>query len=202
MKITAITRYKHGELYSILKRIGWTQSELARKTGLHNNTICNIINLINRPTVEQANAIQKAVGTAGEYLDVLSEWPETFEGLGRGYKREQTAEVEMERLIDHPEVLQIAAPEYDDNNIEEHIESVMSEMPKQTQIVLRERFWNGKTLKETSKNINRSIERVRVIEFKAMRMLRHPSRLKKLQACGLQISPRLLMSPCRLKPLY
>ena len=186
MKITAITRYKHGELYAILQRIGWTQSELARQTDLRIGTIGDIINLVKRPTVEQADAIQKAVGTAGEYLDVLSEWPETFEGLKRGYKREQTAEVEIDRLLDHPEVLQIAAPEYEDNNLEECMESVMSEMPKQTQIVLRERFWNSKTLEETGKKLKRTKDRVRQIEAKALRMLRHPTRLQKLQACGLE----------------
>ena len=59
MKITAITRYKHGELYAILQRIGWTQSELARQTNLRIGTIGDIINLVKRPTVEQADAIQK-----------------------------------------------------------------------------------------------------------------------------------------------
>lgn len=182
MKITAITRYKHGELYAILKRIGWTQSELARKTDLGKGTIGDIINLVKRPTVEQADAIQKAVGTAGEYLDVLSEWPETFEGLKRGYKREQTAEVPMERLLDHPEVLQLAAPEYEDNGLEHRMETIIGELPNQQQVVLRERFWNDKTLEDTGKNkqLGLTRDRVRQIEAAALRKLRHPERIKRL----------------------
>lgn len=189
MKITAITRYKHGELYAILQRLGWTQSELARQTGLRSGTIGDIINLVKRPTVEQADAIQKAVGTAGEYLDVLSEWPETFEGLKRGYKREQTAEVPMERLIDHPEVLQLAAPETSsEDGLEERMESVIGELPKQAQIVLHERFWNGQTLEATGQRLKRTRDRVRQIEAKALRMLRHPTRIKRLtpEACDVE----------------
>ena len=144
MKITAITRYKHGELYSILKRIGWTQSELARQTKISICRIGDIINLVTRPTSDQADAIQKAIGTAGEYLDVLSEWPESFDGLKRGYKREQTSEVPMERLIFHPEVLQLAAAEYDDDNsLEERMKTEISELTQKQKIILRERFWNS-----------------------------------------------------------
>jgi RNA polymerase sigma factor (sigma-70 family) len=182
MKITAITRYKHGELYAILQRIGWNQSELARKTGLSNSVIRDTINLVRRPTAEQADAIQKAIGAAGEYLDVLSEWPETFAGLKRGYKFQQTAEVEMDRLLDHPEALQIAAPEYKDNDeLHECLESLISKMPNQIQIVLRERFWNGKTHEEIGDEVNVSRGRVQQIESKALRMLRHPTCIRKLR---------------------
>ena len=186
MKITAITKYKHGELYAIIQRIGWTQSELARQTKMSASQIGDIINLVKRPTPEQADAIQNAVGTAGEYLDVLSEWPETFAGLKRGYRLEQTAEMPMERLLDHPEVLQIAAPEEGDNNLDERMASAIETLPKRVQTVLRERFWNGKTLEATGKRLKRTRDRVRQIEAKGLRMLRHPTRLSKIQACGLE----------------
>ena len=59
-------------------------------------------------------------------------------------------------------------------------------LPKQVQTVLRERFWNGKTLEATGKGLKRTPARVRQIEAKALRMLRHPTRLSKIQACGLE----------------
>lgn len=191
MKITAITRYKHGEIYAILQRLGWSQSELARRTGLSATTIGDIINLVKRPKVEQADAIQKTLGTAGEYLDVLSEWPETFEGLKRGFRREQTAEVPMERLLDHPEVLQLAAPgTEEETGLEERLETIIGELPRQQQVVLRERFWNGKTLEATGKNTNLGLtrDRVRQIEAAALRKLRHPERIKRLapELCGVE----------------
>lgn len=107
MRITAITRYKHAEIYGILRRLGWNQSDLARKCNLRPDQIGMIINLRKRPTIEQANTIQKAFGEAGEFLDVLSTWPETFQGLPRGFKREQTAEVDVISLEECPSAYQI-----------------------------------------------------------------------------------------------
>ena len=81
MKITALTRYKHGELYAVLKRLGWNQSELSRRSGLAATLVGRIINLQYRPSQKMADAIQKAIGEAGEFFDVLEQWPEDFKGL-------------------------------------------------------------------------------------------------------------------------
>lgn len=181
MKITAITRYKHGELYAILQRIGWTQSELSRQTGIRVGSIGDIINLVKRPTPEQADAIQKAVGTAGEYLDVLAEWPETFEGLKRGYKLEQTADVEMENLIGCREALMLPAPEVEDTTeLDGAIEAVMSDLTPREKAVLKDRFWNGLTLEQTGEKYRVGGQRIRGIQEHALRRLRHPERMKKL----------------------
>lgn len=172
MKITAITRYKHGELYAILQRLGWTQSELARRAGIQNSAVGCIINLVKRPTVKQADAIQEALGTAGEWLDVLAEWPETFEGLGRGYRREQTQEIPMERLIDHPEVLQLAAPESEDDGLLERMDAAIGELTPRQQALLTELYVNGKTLKKAGRAIGVSRERARQIQSKVLRRIR------------------------------
>lgn len=177
MKITAITRYKHGELYAILQRLGWTQTELCKQTGLSQKIIGDIINLIKRPTEDQANAIQLSLGKAGEYLDVLAEWPEAFVGIKRGYRLEQTEDIQMERLLDCQEAMQIAAPEH--ISTEEHermtgmINDVLGTLPDQYAVVIRERFCNGNTLKQTGVKIKKTMSRVRQIEAKALRMIRH-----------------------------
>jgi len=181
MKITAITRYKHGELYAIIQRIGWTQSELARQTNIHVSRIGDIINLVKRPTAKQADAIQKAVGAAGEYLDVLAEWPETFEGLKRGYKREQTAEVELENLIGNREAMLLPAPETEDTSeLDSALETVMADLYPREQSVLKDRFWNGLTIEQTGKKYRVSGQRIRGIEAHALRRLRHPEIIRKL----------------------
>ena len=177
MKITAITRFKHGELYGILKRLGWSQKDLARKCGINQSTIGTIINLIRRPSVEQANAIQRALGEAGEYLDVLAEWPETFAGLKRAYRVEQTKEIPMERLLDHPEVLQIAAPdpEVDENHeFYERLEAAINRLPETPAKVIRERFYNGKTFKEIGEELGFSDRGIWQIEQRALHFLRTP----------------------------
>jgi|TARA_R110000868_G_C10690148_1_gene748229 DNA-directed RNA polymerase sigma subunit (sigma70/sigma32) len=180
VKITAVTKFKHGELYAMLQRVGWKQSDLARNSGLSENRIGEIINLQRRPIQKEADAIQRALGTVGEYLDVLSEWPETFVGLKRGYRREQTIDVPMERLLDHPEALQIAAPEYQDDEIEERVKSVISKLPERNRQILIKRFWENKKLEEISNEIGVGKQQVHNLEKRSIRMLMHPARARKL----------------------
>lgn len=184
MNIAAITRYKHGRLYEVLKRLGWTQTELAKQSGMSKEKVGTIINLVRRPNPEEANAIQRALGNAGEYLDVLSEWPESFVGLKRGFKREQTADIQMESLLDHPEVLQLPAPQVDDN-LEAQIEGMeeaLETLPDKERKVLLERFYNDKTLEETGKELGgTNRERIRQIENNALRKMRHPKRIRKIR---------------------
>jgi DNA-directed RNA polymerase sigma subunit (sigma70/sigma32) len=180
VKITAVTKFKHGELYAMLQRVGWKQSDLARNSGLSENRIGEIINLQRRPIQKEADAIQRALGTVGEYLDVLSEWPETFVGLKRGYRREQTIDVPMERLLDHPEALQIAAPEYQDDEIEERVKLVISKLPERNRQILIKRFWENKKLEEISNEIGVGKQQVHNLEKRSIRMLMHPARARKL----------------------
>lgn len=76
MEITAVTKYKHGGIFKLLLRLGWTQAELARRANISHWQVSKIITLKKRPSVRQANAIQSAFGEAGQFLDVLGEWPE------------------------------------------------------------------------------------------------------------------------------
>ncbi|GDX11230.1 hypothetical protein LBMAG57_30020 [Verrucomicrobiota bacterium] len=181
MKITAITRYKHGALYEMLQRLGWSQSELAKRSGISTGGVGQIMNLNRRPSVAQANAIQAALGAAGEYLDVLSEWPETFKGLRQGYKVEQTAEVEMENLLGCHEALRLEAPQPEDTSeIDCALDGVLADLTSREQGILKERYWNRKTLEQVGDQFRICGNRVREIEARALRKLRHPLRIKKL----------------------
>ena len=100
MKIAAITRFKVGELYQAIRKLGWTQSELARRAGSDASRIGEYINLKRKPTEEQANKIQAALAAAGVYIDVTAIWPESFKGFKRGLKIEQMADIAPEQLED------------------------------------------------------------------------------------------------------
>jgi transcriptional regulator with XRE-family HTH domain len=181
MKITAVTRYKHGNIYALLKKLNWTQKDLAEKSGLSIFIIGRIINLIRRPLPEQADAIQKAFGEAGEYLDVLSEWPESFAGFKRGFKIEQTADVEMENLLGCSEAMLLPAPSPDDTTeLDKAIEANVESLGDYHAPVIRARFWEGKTLAEIAARYRKFPETIRMVETKALRKLRHPSRMGKI----------------------
>ncbi len=181
MKITAITRYKQGTIYALIKKLGWSQLELSRRTALHPATVGSIINLIRRPTIEQADKIQKAFGEAGEFLDVLGEWPETFLGLKRGFKVETTEEIPLERLIDCPEVLELAAPdEYDESLFNELDSEMSSHLSERERRVLEGRFVNGEPLDQIANEIGVGSERTRQIERRALLKMRRPVTIARL----------------------
>ncbi len=183
MKITAITRYKHGAIYALLQRLHWTQSELARRCQMCPSRIGEIINLRKRPTAEQANLIQRVFGEAGEFLDILSEWPEAFTGLAKGFKHEQTEDVELDRLLDHREVFQIAAPEPDNTEeMDATLDAMLNTLPIRQRQCLVERFFNDSTYSEVSERLGISPGRATQAENSALRKLRHPARIRKLAA--------------------
>ena len=75
--------------------------------------------------------------------------------------------------------------EVEQNNLREKIEEVLTDLSDQEQQVLRMRFGldddTPKTLEEIGKLFGVTRERIRQIEAKAIRKLRHPSRLKLLK---------------------
>ena len=81
MKVSAITKFKQGDLWGAIKRLGWSQSRLAKEAGLDDGLVGKYINLLKKPTAEIANKIQIALAKHGEYLDVFAIWPENFKGL-------------------------------------------------------------------------------------------------------------------------
>ena len=183
MKITAITRYKHGALFEVLRKIGWNQSELARRAGLRAETISEIINLNKRPSQKSANAIQAALAEAGEFFDVLEQWPEAFQGIKRGMVKEETIDVPMERLIDCREAMLIPAPEQDQEEwIGSALDECLSFLTKKESRVIQSRFYEAKTLQETAKDLGiASRTRIAQIEEKAIRKLRHSFRAKDIR---------------------
>ncbi|GAA0239316.1 sigma-70 family RNA polymerase sigma factor [Metaclostridioides mangenotii] len=79
----------------------------------------------------------------------------------------------------------IVIDEVEKHNLQEKIDEVLSFLTDQEEEVLRSRFGLGesepKTLEEIGKIFGVTRERIRQIEAKALRKLRHPSKLKQLE---------------------
>lgn len=94
---------------------------------------------------------------------------------------EDTELGEMIPEEDIPSVEDIVA----DRELRRALESVMSTLTQKEQKVLRLRFGlddgRARTLEEVGKQFNVTRERIRQIEEKALRKLRHPSRAKKIE---------------------
>lgn len=187
MKITSITKFKHGELFAVLRRLKWSQVDLARESGVSRYWIGQIINLHARPTAETANAIQEALGRAGEYLDVLNLWPEAFVGLRPGYRYEQTTDIPFHVLLDSPEVLRLAAP--DSGMVEERrelAETLMTKLGEREQRIIEARHFDNRTYEQISQLLRRkgvwiTSNRVRQIEQNALRKLRWTKEIQEIR---------------------
>lgn len=175
MKITAITRFKHAEVWRLLQKLGWSQSELSRRAEIRPECLGRIVNLRSRPSVAQAEKIQRAFGEAGEYLDILEEWPETFTGLPAGFKCESTQDVDH-LSIESPEAMNAIA----DTSVAEReaamesiTESMLSGLTPGLRRVMELRYFADLTQAQSGQILRVTKERIRQLENTARRKLRH-----------------------------
>ena len=181
MKITAITKYKNGEIYQAIKRLGWSQSELARRCGVSASEIGMIINLNRRPQKELAEKIQNSLAEHGEFIDILGMWPESFLGVKTGFKKEVTEDIQFENMVDCKELLQITVG--DSSCIEElsiRLDDVIGKLTERESKVIRMKYYENKSTSEIGREVGITRERIRQCEKQALRRLKHPCRIKEL----------------------
>ena len=85
------------------------------------------------------------------------------------YKKEPFESFEtLEDTYEMPEVL--------DFEVKDAITQVLSTLTPREERVIRERFFNNKTLEEIGQTFSVTRDRIRQIEAKALRKMKHPSR--------------------------
>ena len=90
------------------------------------------------------------------------------------YKKEPFESFEtLQDTYEMPEVL--------DFEVKNAITQVLSTLTPREERVIRERFFNNKTLIEVGQSFNVGSERIRQIEAKALRKMKHPSRSEVLK---------------------
>lgn len=169
-----------------IRKLGWSQNELARRCQMNVGTIGDIINLHRRPSQEQADTIQRVLAEAGQYIDVTKEWPETFKGFGRTIKTEDTQDITPEMLEYKGASMALADVAEERQSVDlEALSKILNEqidtLDKRHADVLRRRFINQHTLDQVAQDYGVTRTTIAQIEAKALRMLRHPSRFKKLE---------------------
>ena len=183
MRLTALTKIKHGVIYEALVEVGWTQSELARRIGVTPGTIGDFINLKRKPSADMAQRIQNAFTDAEVYIDILEAWPDDFV-YKDGLKLVQTTDVPMENLLEHERERLLLGTDparaLDRDMTRDRLSQAIGELPARTAHVLRERWFEGKTLGEIGNELGISAETVRMIERQALLKLRHPARMKRI----------------------
>lgn len=182
MKIAAITRFRQGDLFQAMRRLGLTQSELARATGVSQSTISQILRMRLRPSVSLAEKIEIELGRRGEYVDLLAGWPKRFRL--RTNTRVEIRDIPENLLLDvqHRPVPQI---EYmralDRTNV---IDRVLQNLTHREERVIRARYGIGcepRTLEQLGEELGYCSRAIASIENKALNKLRHPAVKKQLE---------------------
>ena len=189
MKITAITKFKQGDLHHALKKLGWTQVELGKRTKISRDSLSKIINLRKKPSHSQLEIIQKAFADAGEYLDVAGIWPESFKGFAKSPIVEQTQNIDI--LLASPEnhVLHDSIKP----NLEEArrlIEEAVSELPGKQADAIRDTFLAEESIYAVAKKEGKATQVIASRRRSALQKLaRIPKLRKKLEEAKECLSP-------------
>lgn len=151
------------------------------------------INLIKRKKYELSNILQRepdieeiseACGIGVDKILELLEKDKSVISLDTPIKEDEDSSL-VEFIPSDSNFADIVLREIEQRNLREKIEEVLMDLNEQEQKVLRMRFGlddnKPKTLEEIGKNFGVTRERIRQIESKAIRKLRHPSRLKQLK---------------------
>jgi RNA polymerase sigma factor (sigma-70 family) len=80
-----------------------------------------------------------------------------------------------------PVIVDNCLEEYRRQNLKQVVTKILSTLTSREERLLRLRFFYNKTLREIGEMFNVNSERVRQIEAKALRKLKHPSRSKELK---------------------
>ena len=151
------------------------------------------INFVKRKKQELANVLQREPSMeelaevceleVDKVLDILKR-DKNIVSLDTPIKEDEDSSL-VEFIPSDAHFGDVVIHEVEQNNLREKIDEVLTDLSDQEQQVLRMRFGldddTPKTLEEIGKVFDVTRERIRQIEAKAIRKLRHPSRLKLLK---------------------
>lgn len=182
MEIAGTTTIKHAGLWRALQRLGWSQADLARASGLRQTDICTVVNMKRRPPEKMRLAIESSLAKQGIGIDLFEDWPEDFKGFGRTRRVTNFVIVEDRQLIDEAS-LRLPPPQMEHMEGKELADTVAecldSLTPRQREAIDL-RFFEGKTYEEAGRIMGLSRERVRQLEDQGLKALRRPGLRRRL----------------------
>ena len=188
MEIALKIKAKNGILQRFIDKMGWTQSDFARNTGLSPTSVGKYFNMTGCPSKKMMKKVCELVGETEEAIFPQVIRKKDFLELDKSityYK-----EVDPERLLGGETFECLPAPEEEESDILLH-ESIGNLHDALETLTYREREiliglygLNGnpkKTHKELGEDFNVCRGRVGQIEQRAVQKLRHPVRSRHLE---------------------
>ena len=173
-----VKKVRNPVLTDLRLRLGLTQRELAERAGVTTSTYCNL------EAAQMLPLGSRGWGVAARRLSEFHQLPEAYlfpeEVLeaSPGWSG-RTLLRDVQHLVDPPEsVLRLALPpsvQRESGVLQDSVRRMLSSLtPREEAIILR-RFYAGETYAEIGRDFDLSFERIRQIEGRALRKLKHPS---------------------------
>jgi DNA-directed RNA polymerase specialized sigma24 family protein len=160
-----------------MKRLGIkSQAELAERAGLHQMAVSKFITLSRAPKskitgdwIDDAFSLSSALGLEPEEL-----WTETQQGMAlkKNSYEFDASEGQIKQLSSGEDPHRLLF----DSERSDYVKKALSTLTPREQFVIRKRFFDGDTLRQVGLQIGTQQERVRQIEAKALRKLKHPAK--------------------------
>jgi len=177
----ATLRIQQGRLKAAMQELGIeTAADLSRRSGVSQSYIWKILNFRLSPRADNGEwrdatlKICKALGS--EPSDLFPEH------LDHELPTNRIASFVERAQLSGRETLQLGpGEEFQQVEMEQTLDEVLGTLTDRERNVLKARFWEGKTLDEIGDEQGVQGETIRMVEAKALRKLRHPTRLEKLE---------------------
>ncbi len=183
-RIAIKARLKHGVLLEALNKRNWSQSDGARFLGINPTLFGRWINLKEIPRHLTEEQVAKLVELTGQLPDQL--WPEYVRSrdfLDAPKTFEVVKDVDARRLLAAFTKRELGSPEaiFSRRELSHKVDEVLGTLAPREAQVIHNLYFDGKTHEEVGQDLSVTRERVRQIEAKALRKLRHPSRSRQLR---------------------
>lgn len=191
----ATLRIQQGRLKAAMQELGIdTVAELSRRSGVTQQKIGNLLNFRESPRAKNGNwravtlAVCKALGS--EPSDLFPEH------LDHEIPTNRIASFVEHAQLSGRENLQLGpGEECQQFEMEQTLDEMLGTLTDRERRVLKARFWEGKSREEAGREHNIGGQRVSQIEARALRKLRHPTRLEKLRGVCAFAQNNALASP-------
>ena len=153
-----------------------TIKELAKRSGLSPTTVCKVLNFKISPRRRDSEAWRPCAGKLAKALgmDVSELFPEHLDYEIASNKVSAFADQgqlsgNLKKQLSAPEILQ-------DEEFSTVLNETIDSLPQNVAHVVRERWLNGRTLKEVGDDLFVGPQRVRQLESRGLLILKHPNR--------------------------
>lgn len=178
-------KVRNNRILKAIEEVGGTHGDKwCKANGLSYITLNDLTNMTSSPV----NKFGELTRTAKKLCEVLDKLPEDLwsneqiRPLEKNFTSFEMSSQQLVSLMSSGEASYLTnfESEIDKERLTIEMESVLDTLSDTQKKVLKDRFYENKTLEQMAKEMGISSERVRQIEHKALRFLRHPKRCHNL----------------------